>query len=145
MRELVRELRKRTCGGNEQGNASLVRKIDAGLSHLEYFLDKESDKDNVLEVVASLKAEAGANLKAKNFNGALKCCDKAIALQPDEATHWGNRSLALLRLGRSREACRAAVEAVARDATWAKGLPTDGTKALAEDDAIARRRRNKSM
>ena len=136
----MRELRKRTCGGNEQGNASLVRKIDAGLSHLEYFLDKESDKDNVLEVVASLKAEAGANLKAKNFNGALKCCDKAIALQPDEATHWGNRSLALLRLGRSREACRAAEEAVARDATWAKGHYRLGMarKALAEeDDAVA--------
>jgi tetratricopeptide (TPR) repeat protein len=67
-----------------------------------------------------LKDRAADMFKAKKFAAALKFCDEAIALQPREATHRANRSLALLRLGRPADAAAAAEDAAACRPAWAK-------------------------
>jgi hypothetical protein len=54
------------------------------------------------------------NLKPENRNpkpetrnpkqGALKCFSEAVALRPDVATHWANRSAALYETGKPQKA-----------------------------------------
>ena len=74
-------------------------------------------------VVAEAKAAkelAAACLAAKDFAGALSLCDRCVALQPGEATHYANRSLAHLRLGQSREAADDAAAAVRLRPDWGR-------------------------
>ena len=68
-----------------------------------------------------LKERAASMFKQKNFSRALEFCDAAIRLQPLDATHRANRSLALLRLERYGDAAAAAEDAIVRNPSWAKG------------------------
>lgn len=67
-----------------------------------------------------LKERAAAAFKANDFAAALSLCDRAIALEPREATHHANRSLALLRLGDTGDSVAAAEAAVALNPAWGK-------------------------
>ena len=77
-------------------------------------------KDAGEAAAKALKAKAALMFKEKDFEQALAHCDEAIAIQPLEATHRANRSLALLRLGRPAAAAAAAEDAIACRPLWAK-------------------------
>lgn len=92
-------------------------RINDGLRQIDILVGTKSAP----KTIAELKQESSERFKAGDFMSALKLCDEAIEIEPKEATHYGNRSLALLRLGRVKEAVTDGGKAVSLAPTWSRG------------------------
>lgn len=75
-----------------------------------------------LESQAEEKKESGNHLyKFKNYKGALAMYDEAIALCPENAAYYGNRSACYMMLGMYKKALEDAQKSVALDSSFTKG------------------------
>jgi len=82
--------------------------------------DEAIGSDNAAAKALEAKKQATAAFKAHDFDTALRLCNLAVELEPEEATHLSNRSLAHLRRGSFTEAQADAAAAVALKPTWGR-------------------------
>ena len=112
---------------NDAGSAmevSTIREPSSSSSVASSVTDVETLPSSTVNL-ASLAAEkckerAAAMFTAKEFAAALALCDEAVALEPNEATHRANRSLAHLRLGDCAKAAEDAQAAVGLRPEWGR-------------------------
>lgn len=82
------------------------RRIEQDLDALAEVFDKGLADHEALFQLSGVYAQA-----VQDYDAALACADRAIALKPDYAPAWGNRSAALGNMGRDAEALEAIEEA----------------------------------
>jgi tetratricopeptide (TPR) repeat protein len=80
------------------------------------------------------KEHATAAFKAHNYEAALALCSRAVELEPEDAAHYSNRSLAHLRLGSFNKAQTDAAAAVALKPAWGRAHYRLGAARRARDD-----------
>ena len=82
--------------------------------------DEPVGSDGAAAKALEAKKQATAAFKAHNYEAARALCSRAVELEPEEATHFSNRSLAHLRLGSFNEAQTDAAAAVALKPAWGR-------------------------
>ena len=82
--------------------------------------DAEADAASRAAEALALKEQAAAMFSARDFGRALSLCDGCVALEPGQATHYANRSLAKLRLGDPSGAAADARAAVRLRPGWGR-------------------------
>jgi len=111
---------KSTAGDGDGAGAATVDAGDAASREKEPQAPAAAAAAAAAETVSAVKAKATLCFTAKDFSGALNHCDRCVALEPDEATHYANRSLAKLRLGDARGAEADARHSVSLRPGWGR-------------------------
>eukprot|EP01088_Endostelium_zonatum_P020916 TRINITY_DN7943_c0_g1_i1.p1 TRINITY_DN7943_c0_g1~~TRINITY_DN7943_c0_g1_i1.p1 ORF type:complete len:209 (-),score=53.19 TRINITY_DN7943_c0_g1_i1:131-757(-) len=84
-------------------------------------MDEDDDVQiDVVKQAESYKEQGNKEYSAKNWDGAVEYYTKAIDLQPDNATYYGNRAASQIMLGLYNKALKDSLTALEKDPNFTK-------------------------